>query len=110
MNQEHLYLRYQELQRYVGWDMEDARRVPEAARCLEPALPGIIDDFYLILDQHPDARKVITGGQAQILRLKGTLLGWLKDLLAGVYDSEYVVRRWRAARRSMRCWRARCSD
>ena len=43
----------------------------------------------------PAARKVITGGQPQIERLKGTLQAWLRELLFGPYDRDYVARRWR---------------
>jgi signal transduction histidine kinase len=87
--------RYQELQQYVGWTEEDARRVQAVAAQLEPVLPGLIDDFYAEIDRHPDARKVITGGAAQVARLKGTLLAWLHDLLHGPYDQDYVARRWK---------------
>ena len=62
---------------------------------LEPCFAALIDDFYDEIERHPDARKVITGGPAQIERLKGTLLAWLRDLLSGRYDSDYVARRWR---------------
>jgi signal transduction histidine kinase len=95
MDPDKLFRRYQELQQYVGWTDEDARRVRSVAAALEPALPGLIDDFYAEIDRHPDARKVITGGAAQVSRLKGTLLRWLRDLLAGPYDQEYVAGRWR---------------
>ena len=44
-------------------------------------------------------RKVITGGPAQVERLKGTLREWLRDLLNGPYDNAYVTRRWRVGRR-----------
>src|SRR5581483_11002967 len=47
------------------------------------------------IERHPDARKVITGGRAQIERLKGTLIQWLRELLGGRYDRAYVGRRWR---------------
>src|SRR5688500_9347281 len=95
MDPDELYRRYQELQQYVGWREEDARRVRATASLLEPALPALIDDFYAQIELHPGARKVITGGAAQIARLKGTLLGWLRELLAGPYDRDYVARRWR---------------
>src|SRR5215207_4150313 len=39
--------------------------------------------------------KVITGGPAQVERLKGTLIAWLRELLSGQYGRDYVVRRWR---------------
>jgi signal transduction histidine kinase len=93
MDPDELYRRYQELQQYVGWQDEDARRVQATAGLLDPSLPALIDDFYAQIDLHPDARKVITGGAAQIARLKGTLLRWLRELLSGPYDRDYVARR-----------------
>jgi signal transduction histidine kinase len=99
MNPDDLFRRYQELQQYVGWTEEDARRVQSVAGLLDPYLPALIDDFYDEIERHPDARKVITGGQQQITRLKGTLLRWLRELLSGSYDQDYVVRRWMVGRR-----------
>ncbi len=95
MSPDDLYRRYQELQTYVGWTDDDARRVRSVAGALDPRLPALIDDFYAEIDRHPDARKVITGGAAQVERLKGTLLRWVRELLAGPYDKDYVARRWR---------------
>jgi signal transduction histidine kinase len=90
-----LFHRYQELQRYVGWTPEDAKRVQAVAGLLEPRLRALVDDFYAEIERHPDAMKVITGGQQQIARLKGTLVRWLQELLAGPYENEYVMRRWK---------------
>jgi signal transduction histidine kinase len=95
MNPGQLYQRYQELQQYVGWTAADARRVQSLAALLDPYLSALVDDFYAEIERHPDARKVITGGAAQIERLKGTLVAWLRLLLAGRYDADYVARRWR---------------
>jgi signal transduction histidine kinase len=94
MNPQAVYRRYQELQAYVGWSEDDARRVQAVASLLDPYLHALIDDFYAEIERHPDARKVITGGQPQIDRLKGSLVGWLRELLAGPYDQNYVIRRW----------------
>src|SRR6266511_2956984 len=95
MDSELLFPRYRELQGYVGWEPEDAKRVQATAGLLEPSIRGLIDDFYQEIERHPQARKVITGGAEQIERLKGTLRGWLRDLLSGAYDAAYVARRWR---------------
>ncbi|HYV37094.1 MAG TPA: protoglobin domain-containing protein [Gemmataceae bacterium] len=94
-----LFRRYQELQAYVGWTPEDAKRVQSVGPLLEPSFPALIDDFYQEIQQHPDALKVITGGKAQIERLKGTLLTWVRELFSGNYDSAYVLRRWRVGRK-----------
>jgi signal transduction histidine kinase len=95
MKPEDLFRRYQELQQYVGWTTEDARLVHSVAEVIDPFLPGLIDDFYEEIERHPGARKVITGGAAQVERLKGTLRTWIRELFQGRYDQDYVVRRWR---------------
>ncbi len=95
MDVDQLYNRYRELQSYVGWTGADAARIVAAAPLLEPYLLPLIDDFYDEIERHPDARKVITGGPTQIERLKGSLVRWIRDLLAGRYDADYVARRWR---------------
>lgn len=99
MTPEILYQRYQELQNYVGWTEEDARRVRAVGTLVGPAIPAMVDDFYEEIRKHPGALKVITGGETQIERLRGTLRSWMKDLLGGVYDREYVYRRWRVGAR-----------
>jgi signal transduction histidine kinase len=95
MSPDHLFDRYRELQAYVGWTDEDARRIAAAAPLLEAVLIPLIDDFYEEIDRHPEARKVITGGREQVERLKGTLRQWLRELISGRYDEDYVARRWR---------------
>jgi signal transduction histidine kinase len=95
MDPDQFYNRYRELQSYVSWTDADAERIIAAAPLLEPYLQPLIDDFYEEIERHPDARKVITGGPAQIGRLKGTLVRWIRDLLAGRYDADYVAGRWR---------------
>jgi PAS domain-containing protein len=95
MEPEALYRRYQELQLYVGWTDADASRVQSVAVALDPYLVELVDDFYAEIDRHPAARRVITGGPAQVERLKVTLQGWLRELLRGPYDRDYVAGRWR---------------
>jgi hypothetical protein len=95
MSPDHLFDRYRELQSYVGWTDDDARRIAAAAPLLEAVLIALIDDFYEEIDRHPEARKVITGGREQVDRLKGTLRQWLRELISGRYDEDYVARRWR---------------
>jgi signal transduction histidine kinase len=95
MDSDRLFDRYRELQSYVGWTETDAARVAAAGSLLESYLLGLIDDFYEEIERHPNARKVITGGLGQIERLKGTLVQWIRDLLSGSYDADYVDRRWR---------------
>jgi signal transduction histidine kinase len=99
MEQASPYARYQELQRYVGWTEEDARRVQSLEPLVAPHFGQLIDDFYAEIERHPDARRVITGGEQQIARLKQTLKQWLAELFSGRYDRDYVERRWRVGLR-----------
>jgi signal transduction histidine kinase len=94
VNLDEIFCRYQELQAWVGWTEQSGKRVAATAELLAPHLAALVDDFYDEIDRHPNARKVITGGQAQIQRLKGTLVQWLRELLGGRYDRDYVGRRW----------------
>src|SRR5262249_26796781 len=90
-----VFARYQDLQRYVAWTADDEQRVVAAGALVIPRNAALIDDFYAEIERHPQARRVITGGAAQIERLKQTLSQWLSELFAGCYDQSYVVRRWR---------------
>lgn len=94
-----VFRRYQDLQRYVGWTEDDAGRVRAVAGLLDPHLGPIVDDFYAEIERHPVAHKVISGGVAQIERLKGSLIRWLRELLTGPYDAAYVERRLRVGQR-----------
>lgn len=91
--------KYKTLQRYIGWQETDALQVREAMVVLLPHLEPVIADFYVTIEQFPQALKVITGGQAQIERLKHTLLTWVRELLSGPYDQEYILRRWKVGYR-----------
>jgi signal transduction histidine kinase len=99
MNQPDLFQRYQRLQDYVGWAPDDTERVLAAAPLLQPAFVPLIDDFYAEILRHPQTSAVITGGEPQIQRLKTTLLGWLRELVSGKYDADYVTRRWKVGYR-----------
>lgn len=99
MNPDIVYQRFLAIRSYIGWDEHDERRIRAVAPILEPCFAGLVDDFYAEIDKHPDARRVITGGDAQVARLKQLLNQWLWELFYGEYDSNYVMRRWRVGLR-----------
>lgn len=99
MSQKTIQKRFLELQAYVGWTDLDASRVVMAAPLLEPHLATIVDDFYQEIERHPAAQQVITEGEAQVERLKQTLINWLRELLSGQYDEAYAARRWKVGYR-----------
>jgi signal transduction histidine kinase len=99
MVEEILDARFREMQEYLAWTSADAQCIRSVAAQLEPSFREIVDDFYAEIKRHPDAWKVITGGDAQVERLKQTLLWWIGDLFAGSYGHEYVHRRWQVGLR-----------
>ncbi|HVW02283.1 MAG TPA: protoglobin domain-containing protein [Planctomycetaceae bacterium] len=99
MQPEQIVSLYRELQQYVGWEPEDNQRILELGPVVAPSLQPLIDDFYLEIERHPAARNVIVGGNAQVERLKQTLLHWIRELFSGNYGDDYVHRRWRVGRR-----------
>jgi PAS domain S-box-containing protein len=90
----HLYARFRDLQAYVGWTEEDAARIKAASQLIERGMDGLVEDFYAEIQRHPEASRVITGGQAQIKRLMGSLKAWLRESLEGRSDYDYFLRRW----------------
>ena len=94
-----LFQRYRALQQYVGWTDQDAKNVARIAPLAEVHFKSLIEDFYAAIRENPATMKVITGGAAQIERLKGTLVSWLHELFSGKYDEAYVVRRWKVGLR-----------
>lgn len=89
-----LFDRYKDLQAYVGWSDDDAARVKGMAAEIDKHMDVLVDDFYAEIQRHPAAARVITGGQAQIARLKTTLAAWLRESMTCRSDAEYVTRRW----------------
>jgi signal transduction histidine kinase len=83
---------------YVGFDQASTQALREARALVAPHFGAIIDDFYATIEAHPDARAAITGGSAQIARLKQSLLRWIDELFTGPHDEAYVERRLRIGR------------
>lgn len=99
MTAHQLFQRFCDLQQYVGWSDADASLVRAAGKTLRGHFEALIDDFYEEIQRHPAAVRTITGGDAQIVRLKGKLRGWLEDLFEAQHDEQYALRRWQTGLR-----------
>jgi signal transduction histidine kinase len=88
----------QNLKDYVGFTDRSTQLLQAFHDMAAPHFAAIIDDFYAAIEAHPGARAAITGGEAQIQRLKKTLILWLDTLLRGPHDQEYFERRARIGR------------
>lgn len=94
-----LFARYQDIQQFVGWTSADADRVRAAAPLVGVSFVELVEDFYREIAAHEATRRVLSGGEAQVERLKGTLRTWLHQLMSGPYDLAYVERRFRVGYR-----------
>lgn len=99
MESKNLFLRYQQLQRYVGWSPDDLERVREAGRIVGPLIPELVDDFYRAIRAHSATWRLITDGESQLSGLKKSLSSWLHQLLGGMLDEDYVAYRAHVGRR-----------
>lgn len=95
-HREHLF---DELKRYVQFGEEDEALLRGLLQRVLPHVHPIIDDFYDHILGHPGARSAITGGEAQVQRLKGTLRSWMEGLFTGPWDYGYYELRARIGRR-----------
>jgi two-component system, NtrC family, sensor histidine kinase HydH len=93
---------FQSLKDYVGFTDDSSALLQAAYAQVAPHVAVIIDDFYDTIEAHPGARQAITGGQAQIERLKQSLRRWLEDLFRGPHDQDYFERRSRIGRMHVR--------
>ena len=89
---------FEDLKSYVGFTEASSRTLRELHPLARPSFPAIVDDFYATIDAHPAASVAITGGRAQVERLKTTLLAWLEKLLLGPHDQAYYELRARIGR------------
>ncbi|MBC8131615.1 MAG: histidine kinase [Deltaproteobacteria bacterium] len=86
---------FEAIKGYVGFDDASSDFLRRFHPLAEEAFPRIIDDFYAAIQRHPGASAAITGGAAQIERLKQSLVSWMHDLLLGPHDQVYFEKRAR---------------
>lgn len=81
---------HRELSSYVHFDSRDARRVAQLGPIIAPTFREIAEEFY---DRTRDfeAAHAVFEDEAQIERLKLSLVAWMKRLFSGVYDEEFFA-------------------
>jgi len=85
------------LKDYVEFDAESARRLQAMGPRMRPHHARIVDRFYAAILDDPGARAVLKS-EAQLARLKVTLMRWLEELFAGTYGETYFEKRARIGR------------
>jgi signal transduction histidine kinase len=89
---------FENLKQYVGFTEESTAALRELRPLASSDYGWIVDDFYAAIESHPGARAAINGGEAQIARLKQTLIEWMDSMLLGPHDQAYYERRARIGR------------
>ena len=89
---------FERIKSYVGFKGESSAALLALHPLAQPHFASIVDDFYAAIEADPDARAAITGGPAQIERLKQTLIRWLELMLLGPHDEAYYQVRTRIGR------------
>lgn len=91
--------RLDDMKAYVGFDALDEARLRAFWPLLEPQAPEVIRHFYERLIASPGARAVLTGGPEQLARLHATLGDWLREVICGPWDGDWIVRHEQIGRR-----------
>jgi len=81
---------FERTKQYVGFDQRSIAALAAFHPVAAPELSRIVDDFYATIEANPETARVITGGAAQIARLKQTLIGWLDGVLCGPHDQRFL--------------------
>jgi signal transduction histidine kinase len=90
---------WEEIRRYVDFGPRDEEVLQSLLPLVTPHIPAVVDEFYRRILEHPGARASISGGSAQVERLKGSLASWLTRMFTGPYDETYYEARARIGRR-----------
>ncbi len=90
---------FEEIKEYIGFDDADSELLRGFLPAAEPHLTRITAHFYDAILAHPSAHAAITGGAAQVERLKTTLVEWMRSGLAGPHDHAFYERRCRIGRK-----------
>ncbi len=85
---------FEELKVFLRFGPADAANLRSLAEPAERLLPAVVERFYDVVLADPRARSVLSGGDAQVERLRETLTDWLGGLFGGVYDSAYLESRF----------------
>ena len=81
---------FDSIKQYVGFTDESTAVLRSFSAEATQHFEEIIDDFYATIEAHPEAAAAITGGRAQVERLKRTLVRWLDEVLTGPHDVAFL--------------------
>ena len=88
---------FEEIKRYARFGLADSAALARFAAVAAPHYERIAAEFYERVREHEDAHAVFRD-EAQITRLRRSLVAWMERLFAGPHDEAYFVERAKIGR------------
>jgi len=90
------------IKRQTGFDTDDSLSLGRLYARVRDKIPWLVQRFYERIVGDPEALPLITGGEAQVERLKQTLHRWIESGLLGPHDDAFLENRARIGRMHVR--------
>lgn len=81
---------FEELRTYVRFDAAAGDALRAFLPKVQPHFERLAREFYERIREHEDAHAVLAG-EAQIVRLQGSMVRWLGRIFSGPWDSAYIA-------------------
>lgn len=81
---------FEELRQYVRFDAASGDALRAFLPTVEPHFERLAREFYERIREHDDAHAVLAG-EAQIVRLQGSMVRWLNRIFSGPWDTAYIA-------------------
>lgn len=87
--------RFEDIPQSMDYTDQDATNVRSLASEAIPVIPAVVSGFYEYLQRHESARATFAGGQEQMVRLRGLLSVWLREVFEADFDAQLFKKRRR---------------
>ena len=81
---------FEDLRAYVRFDAASGDALRAFLPQVEPHFERMAAEFYERIREHEDAHAVLAG-EAQIVRLRGSMVRWLQRIFSGPWDAAYIA-------------------
>ncbi len=85
----------EEMRRYIGFGEQDKENLRRLRPHAVGIIPEVVDCFWERALQEWGTRAVLTGGEAQLAKLREGFTAWMEELFSGTYDECYCEKRRR---------------
>jgi len=83
---------FDEMKDYVGFNKDDVEALTSLRDSKDLNIPQIVSEFYDKVERNDTTRSIVEQHSSRA-KLERTLHQWIVDLLSGLYDGDYYIRR-----------------